>query len=95
MPGGAPDGAGDRLNGSVKPSDWPREVGSDHPGLKSRPSNFGHLTLCSSFSLELEGPDFLGYLTQRVIETLLVVEVKGGTACLVKISNCRSCRETC
>ena len=24
-----------RLNGSVRPSDWPREVGNDHPGPES------------------------------------------------------------
>ena len=24
-----------RLNGSVRPSDWPQEVGNDHPGPES------------------------------------------------------------
>ena len=28
-----------RLNGSVRPSDWPREVGNDHPGPESRPNS--------------------------------------------------------
>src|ERR1700740_1415595 len=28
-----------RLNGSVRPSDWPREVGNDHPGPESCPNS--------------------------------------------------------
>jgi hypothetical protein len=32
---GAGNGAGDRSNGSARPSDWPREVGKDHPRHES------------------------------------------------------------
>jgi hypothetical protein len=35
-PDGAVDGTGDRLNGSMRPSDWPREVSNDHSRPESR-----------------------------------------------------------